>query len=157
MNDLILPAVVERMYRDLAHFKPSRPPAQVTAEAKQITLARDDVTAILLRTRSPSAEQLQQILSRERELMLTNTQREQIALDLSLLLAHRFRQANGPRDNPTDEFISKVLGYSETPFGLVERGWVNAELRAGSTAILRCKNHKPPDCACSSSVRATLW
>ena len=149
---------VERLYLQISQPSPPQPqPAQVTAEAKKPVLTRADVDAILRRTRSASAEELQQILSREREFILTNIQRDQVAIDLTIVMAARARQANGPRENPTDEFISKVLGYSETPHGLIERGWVNAELRAGSQAILRCKNHRPPDCQCWAAVRASLW
>src|SRR5947207_8167557 len=121
MVDLIIPAVVERMYRDLACFRPSRQPAHVTADAKKAEVTRADVDAIIRRTRSASAEELQQIISREKEFNLTNTQRDQVAIDLTIVMAHRSRQASGPSDNPTDEFIAKVLGYSETPYGLIER------------------------------------
>ena len=155
--DLIIPEVVDRMYRDLAHFKPSRQPAQVTAEAKRAELTKADVDTILRRTRGASAEELQQIISREKEFSLTNTQRDQVAIDLTIVMAHRSRQANGPSDNPTDEFIAKVLGYSETPYGLIEREWVNAQLRAGSQAIQFCKYHRPPECRCWAAIRVILW
>src|SRR5260370_963990 len=156
MNDIIIPEVVDRMYRDLACFKRLHQHAHVTAEAKKAELTKADVDAIIRRTRGASAEELQQIISREKEFSLTNTQREQVAIDLTIVMAHRARQANGP-DHPTDEFIAKVLGYSETPYGLIEREWVNAQLHAGSQAILRCKYHRPPECRCWAATRAMLW
>ena len=156
MNDLVIPEIVHRMYRDLACFRPSPQPAHLTADAKKAELTRADVDAIIRRTRSTSAEELQQILSREKEFKLTNTQRDQVAIDLTIVMAHRARHANGP-DHPTDEFIAKVLGYSETPYGLIEREWVNAQLRAGSQAILRCRYHRPPECRCWAASRVSWW
>jgi hypothetical protein len=50
-----------------------------------------------------------------------------------------------------------VLGYAETTWGLIEREWINAQLRAGSQAIQRCKLHRPPVCQCWSASRAILW
>ncbi len=156
MVDLIIPAVVERVYRDLARPRTPQPqPARVTPGPRVITLA--DVNDILQRKRGASAEELQDIIFRAKEFSLSDGQRNQVSVDLSILMAHRARQANGRRDDPTDEFISKVLGFSETPFGRVERGWVNAQLRAGSQAILLCKYHRPPACRCWAASRASLW
>jgi hypothetical protein len=49
------------------------------------------------------------------------------------------------------------IGRIGTPYGLIEREWINAQLRAGSQAIQRCKLHRPPECRCWSASRAVLW
>jgi hypothetical protein len=63
----------------------------------------------------------------------------------------------GRRPNPAAEFLSKVMGLEETPMGLVERAWVQEQMRSGSQAIQRCRNHRPPECQCWSASRAILW
>jgi hypothetical protein len=78
-------------------------------------------------------------------------------VDLSIIAAQRARQINGRRQDPNAQFIAQVLGYTETPYGLIEREWINAQLRAGSQAIQRCRSHKPPQCGCWSASRAILW
>jgi hypothetical protein len=71
-------------------------------------------------------------------------------------VAQRTRQVNG-RENPSAEFISRVLGLAETPYGLVSREWVNQQMRTGARAIARCRNHRPPECACWAAPRTSLW
>jgi hypothetical protein len=90
-------------------------------------------------------------------LKLTTGERNQLGVDLSIVVAQRARQGNGRREDPNAQFIAQVLGYAKTPYGLIERQWINAQLRAGSQAIQRCKLHQPPMCPCWSSSRAILW
>lgn len=126
-------------------------------DAKPITLTRADVDAIIERRRVASPEDLQYIIDNAKSLHLAEGARNQIGCDLSILMAQRARNMNGRRDNPSAEFIAKVLGYSSTPHGLVERDWVNRLLRAGAEAIARCRNHRPPNCQCWSASRVALW
>jgi hypothetical protein len=69
---------------------------------------------------------------------LTTGERNQLGVDLSIVVAQRARQGNGRREDPNAQFIAQVLGYEKTPYGLIERQWINAQLRAGSQAIQRC-------------------
>jgi hypothetical protein len=157
MVDLV-PAIIERMYRDLASHKSPQPqPARVDTTVKKIELTRADVVAILQRKRSASPEELQHILDHGKELGVSEWERSQISVDMTIAMAQRARQIKGRSDNPADEFIAKVLGYASTPYGLIEREWINAQLRAGSQAIQRCRSHKPPACQCWSASRSILW
>ena len=157
MVDLI-PAIVERLYRDLASAKAPQPQAaRVDTTAKKIALTRADVNAIIGRTRSSEPDELQYIIDHAKELKLTPGERNQLGVDFSIIVAQRARQISGRRENPSAEFLAKVLGYAETPLGLIEREWINAQLRAGSQAIQRCKLHRPPRCQCWSASRAILW
>jgi len=150
-----LPAV-EIIYRQLATPKPEdAKPAGVVVVVEP--LSRDDVTAIIARKRAATAEELQEIIARATELKLTTGEREQIALDLSILSAQRARQVNGKREDPNSKFIYD-LGYALTPFGLLpERAWYQNALQTGTKAIAACRRHLPPQCACWRSTRESLY
>jgi hypothetical protein len=157
MVDLI-PEVIERLYRDLASPKPPQPqPARVDTTAKKIELTRADVDQIIQRTRGASPDELQYLIDNGSGYRLTPGERNQLGVDLSIIVAQRARQINGRREDPNAQFIAQVLGYAETPWGLIEREWIDAQLRAGSQAIQRCRSHKPPVCQCWSASRAILW
>jgi hypothetical protein len=146
---------VERLYRDIAAPKPQPKPAQVAEKKAELT--RADVDAIIRRTRSASPEELQHILDNAKRFALTSWERQQISVDLTIAMAARARAVNGRRDDPSAEFVSRVLGLTETPHGFIERVWVHEQMRAGAEAIQRCRNHRPPRCQCWSAVRAILW
>jgi hypothetical protein len=55
---------------------------------------------------------------------------------------------NGRPNNPAAEFLSKVMGLAETPYGMISREWVTRQMQMGSQAIYRCRNHRPPNCHC---------
>jgi hypothetical protein len=150
---------LEMMYRQISQPSPpeTKPAAPVTAEPKKIELTRADVNSIIERTRTASPEELQHIISHAREYTLTTGERNQLGCDLSIAVAQRTRQIHGRRDGPNAEFIAKVLGYAETPFGLVQRSFIESLLRDGARNIARCPRHKPPGCGCWSSQRAILW
>lgn len=151
-----IPAV-ELIYRELERPKaPDTKLARANEDAKQVELTRDDVIAILQRKRGASAEQLQQIIADAKEYKLTPSERNQLSLDLTIQIAHA-RQSRGIREDPNARFIAQVLGLVETPFGLIERAWIDDLMRAGSQNIAKCKRHKPPRCDCWSSQRAILW
>jgi hypothetical protein len=157
MVDLV-PAIVERMYRDLASHKSAQPqPVSVETTAKQLTLSKADVDAILQRTRGASPEELEHVISHSKEFILTDGQRDQLCCDLTIAAAQRSRQGNGRRIDGNAEFISKVLGLIDTPFGLLARSFVDDLLRDGSRNISRCRLHRPPNCDCWSSQRAMLY
>jgi hypothetical protein len=48
-------------------------------------------------------------------------------------------------------------GCGNSAYGLIEREWMNAKLRTGSQAILRCKYHRPPECQSWAASRVSLW
>jgi hypothetical protein len=146
---------VERIYQELARPKaPSAPPG--LEAAKKAELSRDDVIAILQRKHSACPEQLQQILTDAKKYRLTQCERDQLSLDLTITIAHA-RQNNGRREDPNARFIAQVLGLLETPFGLIERSFVDDLLRSGSQEIAQCKSHQPPKCRCWAGQRAILW
>jgi hypothetical protein len=151
-------SATERIYRALSQAKPQQPqPAHVPAPSTQITLTREDVPAIIRRTRAATPEELQHILDHSKELGVSEWERSQISVDMTIAMAQRSRQGNGRRIDANAQFIAQVLGYAETPYGLIEREWINAQLRTDSQAIQRCRSHKPPVCQCWSASRATLW
>jgi hypothetical protein len=157
MGDLV-PAIIERMYRDLASHKSPQPqPARVDTTVKKIELTRADVVAILQRKRSASPEELQHILDHGKELGVSEWERSQISVDMTIAMAQRARQGNGRRVDASAEFIAKVLNLVETPWGLLARSFVDDLLRDGSRNISRCRLHRPPNCDCWSAQRALLY
>jgi hypothetical protein len=151
-------SATEKIYKELSQPRAPQPkPAHAAMDAKPITLARADVIAIATHARTASAGELQYILDHAKELSVTTEQRAAVSLDLSLLMAQRTRQLNGVREDHNARFISQVLRLAETPYGLVSREWVNEQLRAGSSAIQRCRNHRPPACECWSTSRDMLY
>jgi len=144
---------VQRIYLEVSQPSSQVPkPVTAAAEAKPIEVTRADVDAIITRARYGSPEELQHIIDHSKDLGLTDGERNFIGVELSIAVAKRTRQVNG-RENPSAEFISKVLGLAETPYGLISREWVNQQMRTGSQAIARCRNHRPPECACWASLR----
>ena len=125
---------MERIYREVAQPKaPPQPPAPLPAEVKKV-LTRADVDAIIARRLSATPAELQYIIDHAKDLGLTDGERNLIRVDLSIAVAQRSRQMNSRRENPLAEFLSKVLGCAETPYGLIDREWVNQQIRAGSQA-----------------------
>jgi hypothetical protein len=156
MSKYILP--VEKIYRELSQPQAQPPkPASATTDAKQLTLTRADVDAILQRTRGASPEEIEYVIARSKEFILTDGQRDQLCCDLTIAAAQRSRQGNGRRIDGNAEFISKLLGLIETPFGLLARSFVDDLLREGSRNISRCRLHRPPNCDCWSAQRAMLY
>lgn len=148
---------VQRIYLEVSQPSSQSPkPAITVAEAKPIELTRTDVDAIIQRKRYGSPDELQHIIDQSKDLGLTDGERNIIGVELSIAVARRTRQVND-RENPSAEFISKVLCLTETPYGLVSREWVNQQMRTGSQAIARCRNHRPPDCLCWAASRKSLW
>jgi hypothetical protein len=149
---------VELIYRQIASPKQTEPqPVCGNREAKKIELTRAEVDAILQRTRSATPEDLEYVISHAKEFILTDGQRDQLCCDLTIIVAQRSRQGNGRREDASAEFISKILGLVETPFGLVARSFVDDLLREGSRNISRCRLHRPPNCDCWSSQRVMLF
>jgi hypothetical protein len=145
----------EVIYRELARPKPAvvKPASVVVVKP----LTRDDVTAIIARTRSATADELQDIIEHAKDFALTDGQRNQLGLDLSILSAQRARDANGRRENPSEQFVSQTLKLLSTPYGLIEREWYERLLHSNSEAIGQCRDHRPPRCACWSGAREMLW
>jgi hypothetical protein len=149
----ILP--VELIYRELARPKPEDAKPASVAVVKPLT--RTDVDAILHRKRLATAEELQEIIARAKDYKLTDGERNQLGVDLSICVAQRARQINGRREDPSARFILD-LGYALTPFGLLpERGWFQSELQTATKAIAACRRHLPPQCSCWREARASLY
>jgi len=149
---------VQRLYQQIS--QPSPPPPQsahAPAPTKPITLTREDVTAIIRRKRSSTPEELEYVLAHSQEYGLTSWQCSQISLDLTVAAAQRSRGANGRKEDPNLKFISQTLGLVPTPWGLIDRSFIENVLREGAQNIQRCRRHLPPSCACWSSQRSILW
>ena len=147
-------SAVERIYLEVRQPSSSKPAPKVTEIAPTIELDRSDVNAILAHKRDASTDELQYIIDHSKELQLTSWQRNQIGVQLTILLSNRSR----PKQDATAEFISNTLQIVETPVGpLHDQAWVQRELRAGAQAIAQCKRHTPPRCSCWREARERLW
>jgi hypothetical protein len=148
---------VELVYRELARPKPQEPkPASVEAPPA-IELTRADVDQILHRKRLATAEELQEIIARAKDYKLTDGERNQLGVDLSICVAQRARQISGRREDPSSKLIHD-LGYALTPFGLLaERAWFQNELQTATKAITVCRRHVPPECPCWKEARENLY
>lgn len=146
---------VELIYRAFSQPEPQDPKPASVAVVESLT--RDDVTAIVARRRTATAEELQDIIVRAKEFQLSEGARNQLGLDLSILSAQRVRAGNGRREDPNTRFISQTLKLLSTPYGLIEREWFENLLHSNVEAIAKCRTHRPPRCACWSAAREMLW
>ena len=147
---------LELIYRQLAQPKPPIEKA-ASVQLSNRELTRDDVNAIIQRKRSATADELQEIISRAKGLKVTTGEREQLALDLTIAISQRTRQANNKREDPSAKLIHD-LGYAMTPVGLLaDRAWFHDELQAGIKAIAACRRHTPPQCSCWKQARENLY
>lgn len=149
-----IPAV-EVIYRELARPKTPETKPAVAATTKP-ALTRDDVVAFLSRQRVATPSELAHIVGNAKEYRLTDSERNQLSVDLTIFMAHE-RQNHGRREHPSDRFVAHVLGLLDTPYGMIERSFIDDLLRTGAENIQRCKRHEPPLCACWASQRAILW
>jgi len=108
------------------------------------------------RKRTATPEELSQILANATAFNLTTGEKNQLSVDATIVMAHA-RQSATRRKSPGEQFIAQTLGLLHTPFGDVEREWVHAQLRAGATAIQKCRTHRPPRCSCWAASRQALW
>jgi hypothetical protein len=151
LSDLLSPA--ERLYLEIRRPSPPKPAPKVPDPAPPIHLDGADVDAILKRKRAASVEELEWAIAHANELHLRPWQRDQIGVELTLVLANRAR----PKPT-TPEFFYHTLGITQTPVGLLhDRGWVDQELKAGAQAIFDCRRHSPPRCKCWRATRERLW
>jgi hypothetical protein len=146
---------VQMMYRTISLPSPSSPKSPPIVAPKKV-VTRVDVDETIQRRRSASPEELEEMLT-TKDLKLTEGERNQIGVDLTLLLAQRSRRMNGWREDESAKFISQVLGYAETPHGIIPRSFIADILRDGASNIQRCRRHLPPMCDCWSAQRAILW
>jgi hypothetical protein len=149
-----IPAV-ELIYREIARPKPPEPKPAHVDEVRKIE--RADVDAILRRERFGTSEELEHIIANAKEYKLTSGEKNQLSVDLTVAIARMKRQVNGRQQDPNTRFIARTLGLLPTPFGLVDREFVEAQLQTGAQAIARCRNHRPPKCQCWSGQREILW
>jgi hypothetical protein len=150
-------SATERIYREIATPKIQAQPARVKVEAKPVALTRANVDELLQRKRSASPEELEYAIAHAADLKLSDYQRNQLGVDLSIIVASRARNLNGRREDPNARFIAQTLGLLPTPFGLIERSFIADILRDGASNIQRCRLHRPPLCDCWSAQRSILW
>jgi hypothetical protein len=155
MTELI-PAV-ELIYRGLAQPSPPPPATKPEPEPQKPEPTRADVELILKHRRSAAPAELQHILDNSKKFRLTDWEQNALSVLLTVEMAARRAGSHGRADHNA-LFIHRVLGYAETPHGLlVNRAFFEKEFRAGAIAISRCKRHKPPRCDCWRGFRETLW
>jgi hypothetical protein len=148
-----IPAL-EIIYRELARPKTKQPTQTPTRATPR--LSREDVSAILARQRQGTPAELEHIFANANEFHLTPSEKSQLSVDLTIAMANA-RQSHGRPEHPSDRFIAQVLGLLDTPYGLVERSFVDDLFRGGSQSITRCRLHRPPLCSCWASQRAILY
>src|ERR1700733_6816569 len=145
---------VERIYLEIRQPSLPKPAPKAPDPAPSIQLDGADVDAILKHKRTASVAELEHVIAHADELHLRPWQRNQIGVELTLVLANRAR----PKPNPTAEFFYNTLGITQTPVGLLhDRSWLDRELKAGTQAIFNCRRHSPPRCNCWRAVRERLW
>jgi hypothetical protein len=149
-----IPAV-DVIYRELARPKTPETKPAVAATTKP-ALPRNNVNAFLSRQRQGSPAELEYIVSNAKKFALTPSEKNQLSVDLTIAMANA-RQGHGRREHPSERFIAQVLGLLDTPYGLIERSFIEDLLRTGADNIQRCKRHEPPLCVCWASQRAILW
>jgi hypothetical protein len=57
----------------------------------------------------------------------------------------------------TDYLLERARDPSRTPYGYVDVEPFEQIRRQAESAIARCKDHKPPNCACWNFARTWLW
>ncbi|MGA8500906.1 MAG: hypothetical protein WB683_05115 [Candidatus Sulfotelmatobacter sp.] len=145
---------VELIFRQLSQPKPQDAKPAPVAEPSKAELTRADVDAIIQRKRAATPEELQEILACVK---LTSGERNQLSVDLTVMMAQRSRRVNSKCEDPSAKLIHE-LGYAETPFGLLyERAWFQKEFQTGTKAIAECRSHRPPHCSCWRETRESLW
>jgi hypothetical protein len=151
-------SATERIYLELSRPEAPQPrPASAVAGPKKVEPTRADVNELIQRQRVGTPQELEAILAKAKDLRLTEGERNQLSVDVTIAMAQRARNVNGRRESPAAEFLSKVLGLAETPYGMIERAWINHQFRTGAQAITRCKLHRPPRCSCWAASRVELW
>jgi hypothetical protein len=149
-----IPAV-EVLYREISRPKPPRPAAKPVPQKAELT--RADVELILQHRRAGTPEEIQYILNHSRKFHLADWEQNALSVQLTVeMAAARARLQRRP--DTSAQFIHRVLGYAETPHGLLaNRDWFENEFKAGAVAISRCTQHKPPRCNCWREFREMLW
>lgn len=144
---------VERIYLELRQPAPSKPAPQAQPTAAQIDLDAGDVQAILQNRRSATPAELEHILSRSKFYRLSQRDRNEVSVRLTVALASRGR----PQASPNAELFT-LLDLLETPVGILHhRSWFDRELREGAQRIAACVHHTVPRCQCWRIARERLW
>jgi hypothetical protein len=148
----------ELIFRQLSQPKLQDVKPAPAADVKPVTLTRADVDGIIQRSRGASVEDLEYAIAHAKDLILTDGERNQLGVDLSVVIAQRIRGLDGRRrDHPSDRLIHD-LGYAQTPFGLLyDRASFQRQMQSGSKAIAECRRHMPPHCSCWRDAREALW
>jgi hypothetical protein len=157
--DVMTPYVpaVELIYRSLAQPKPAGTEPSSVEAPPAIELTRADVDLIIHRECLATPEELQEIIARAKDYKLTDGERNQLGVDLSICVAQCGRQINGRREDPSARFI-RDLGYALTPFGLLpERAWFQTVLQTATKAIAVCRRHLPAQCSSWKEARENLY
>lgn len=120
-------------------------------------LTRADIDLILQRKRDATVAELQYALDNYRQFHLSDNQRNQLSVDMTLTAAAGRARAEHRSDDNSHYMLHK-LDYAETPWGLLaNRSFFERVFKDGSATISRCSNHRPPKCECWRGAREILW
>lgn len=148
-------SAVELIYRNLRKPVPAKP--EPVTETPQLHITSEDVNKILSHERSATPEELQFIIDHAKQFGLSVFQRDRLGVDMTITMSAKMREAQGVKEDPLS-LLLRSMGVLETPAGLlynVER--FVSQLRAGTKAIMECRDHRPPSCACWRSQRDWLY
>jgi hypothetical protein len=135
----------ELIFRHLSQSKLQDVKPAPVADVKPLTLTRADVDGIIQRSRGASVEELEYAIGHAKDLILTDGERNQLGVSLSICAAQRARQMKGRRRDPNAEFISQTLKLPVTPHGLVDRDWVENLLRSNTVPLRDAETTVPHD------------
>jgi hypothetical protein len=144
-------------YRTISQPSPPKPAHEASEKADTAELTRTDVELILQHRRAATPDELQHIIDDGRKFHLTDWEQNALSVLLTVEMAAQRAKSQGRLDHNA-LFIHRVLGYAETPHGLLaNREFFEREFKAGAVAISRCTRHKPPRCECWRDFRERLW
>jgi hypothetical protein len=144
-------------YRSISQPSPPKPVREVSAQAEAAELTRADVERILHHQRKATPAELQAIIDNGQHFHLTDWERNELGVLLTVAMAALRARAQGRVDDHGQRFLH-TLGYTETPWGLLaNREFFERTFKAATAAIQRCSRHHAPKCQCWQDARETLW
>jgi hypothetical protein len=144
-------------YRSISQPSPPKPAREASENAEAAELTRADVERILHHQRKATPEELQTIINNGKRFRLTDSERSELSVQLTVAMAALRARAQGRVDDHGSLMLQK-LGYAVTPWGLLaNRLFFEQTFKAATAAIQRCNRHHAPRCACWRDARETLW
>jgi hypothetical protein len=144
-------------YRSISQPSPPKPAREASENAEAAELTRVDVERILHHQRKAEPEELQAIIDNGQHFHLTDSERSELSVQLTVAMAALRARAQGRVDDHGSLMLQK-LGYAVTPWGLLaNRLFFEQTFKAATAAIQGCNRHHTPKCHCWRDARETLW